>query len=82
MEHLLIFLQEDGLDVKVKKNREIYCKKFVKSHTFFVIYSGSGPTYGGYPCSLWTLWHVLTVNQDKDETPPSKVISLLDKTPN
>ena len=63
-----------------KKIREIYWKKFVKSHTFCNI--GSGPTYGGYPCSLWTLWHVLTVNQDKDETPPSKVISILDNVPN
>ena len=57
-----------------KKIREIYCKKNREiTHIFCNI--GSGPTYGGYPCSLWTLWHVLTVNQDKDETPPSKVIT-------
>jgi len=24
---------------------------------------GSQANYGGYPCALWTLWHVLTVNQ-------------------
>ena len=55
---------------KIREITHIFCNK------------GSGPTYGGYPCSLWTLWHVLTVNQDKDETPPSKVISILDNVPN
>ena len=40
---------------------------------------GSKPIYGGYPCSLWTLWHVLTVNQDGEENPPSKVLDTMTK---
>ena len=48
---------------------------FTKKNINLIFYIGSGPTYGGYPCSLWTLWHVLTVNQDREENPPSKVIT-------
>ena len=35
---------------------------------------GSKPFHGGYPCSLWTLWHVLTVNQKFEEKPPSRIL--------
>lgn len=38
---------------------------------------GSKPFYGGYPCSLWTLWHVLTVNQKSEEQPPHKVLDAM-----
>ena len=27
---------------------------------------GSKPIYGGYPCSLWTLWHVRKKNTQSD----------------
>ena len=38
---------------------------------------GSKPFHGGYPCSLWTLWHVLTVNQKFEEKPPSRVLDAM-----
>lgn len=38
---------------------------------------GSKPIYGGYPCSLWTLWHVLTVNQQAEETPPHRLLEAM-----
>ena len=56
----------------------IWCKKEKilifpeKNCNFFV---GSDTYSGGYYCSLWTLWHVLTVNQYGQENPPSKVIT-------
>ena len=31
--------------------------------------------YGGYPCGLWSLWHVLTVNQaNMGEGDPKEVM--------
>jgi len=38
---------------------------------------GSKPIYGGYPCSLWTLWHVLTINQKIDEKPPHQILEVM-----
>ncbi len=38
---------------------------------------GSKPIFGGYPCSLWTLWHVLTVNQMNEEEPPYRVLEAM-----
>ena len=38
---------------------------------------GSKDVYGGYPCSLWSLWHVLTVNQQYEEKPPSLVLDAM-----
>ena len=36
---------------------------------------GSEDMYGGYPCGLWTLWHVLTVSQaNKAEGDPWEVM--------
>ncbi|XP_023341746.1 sulfhydryl oxidase 1 [Eurytemora carolleeae] len=29
---------------------------------------GSKASYGGYPCGLWSLWHTLTVAQEKSES--------------
>ena len=38
---------------------------------------GSKPIYGGYPCSLWTLWHVLTINQKFEEKPPHRILEAM-----
>ena len=38
---------------------------------------GSKDIYGGYPCGLWSLWHVLTVNQQYEENPPSLVLDAM-----
>lgn len=37
---------------------------------------GSEDMYGGYPCGLWTLWHVLTVNQANMAEGDSKEVLL------
>lgn len=37
---------------------------------------GSKPLYGGYPCGLWTLWHVLTVNQ-MDPNPKRPLLAMV-----
>jgi hypothetical protein len=38
---------------------------------------GTKPFYGGYPCSLWTLWHVLTVNQNHEQIPDRVLQTML-----
>ena len=38
---------------------------------------GTKPMYGGYPCSLWTLWHVLTINQKFEEKPPHRILEAM-----
>ena len=40
---------------------------------------GSNPRYGNYPCSLWTLWHVLTVKQAEQKvvSDPTFVLSTM-----
>ena len=43
-------------------------------HGVWIGCKGSKPFHGGYPCSLWTLWHVLTVNQKFEEKPPSRIL--------
>lgn len=37
---------------------------------------GSMPRYRGYPCSLWSLFHALTVNQVELERPKLKPCKL------
>ena len=38
---------------------------------------GSEVKFGGYPCSLWSLWHTLTVNQKSAEQPSYRVLEAM-----
>ena len=35
----------------------------ITANTEWIGCKGSEPQFGGYPCGLWSVWHVLTVNQ-------------------
>lgn len=43
---------------------------------------GSDPKYRGYPCSLWSLFHVLTVSQVEMEKSKLQPCNLLSYFPN
>jgi len=43
---------------------EDFYKPFSQTAEDFVYCKGSDPQYRGYPCSLWTLFHALTVNSE------------------
>jgi hypothetical protein len=50
----------------------VQTKAFADLGTNWIGCRGSKPMYGGYPCSVWTLWHTLTVSQltgAKDDDP-------------
>jgi len=44
------------------KELEMYYEPFAETGSQYVHCKGSDPKFRGYPCSLWTLFHALTVN--------------------
>jgi len=63
---ILNVFQEKLTELRVSTNA------FSDLGTDWVGCRGSKPMYGGYPCSVWTLWHTLTVSQltgAKDDDP-------------
>ena len=52
---------------------------FLTNNTEWTHCKGSDPNYRGYPCSLWTLFHTLTLSQidyENSKTKPCNLPSL------
>ena len=49
-----------GVDFE-SKIKELQKPGVFSTSTDYVGCKGSKAAYGGYPCGLWTLWHLLTV---------------------
>lgn len=70
LKHILLKVNEQSSGLTGDKFREIINMKtsdayLVNDDGQYEHCAGSAPRYRGYPCSLWLLFHTLTVSQYK-----------------